>query len=53
MCIYEAMKAMCPFAYNHNGFMAMWQLEHMMYDYLLVVPINQKRVPTIYASSRI
>ena len=33
------MKTMCPPGYHNNGFVA---LEHMMYGYTLLVPINQR-----------
>ena len=36
------MKTMCPPGYHHNGFVATHALEHMMYDYTLLVPMNQR-----------
>ena len=33
---------MCPPGYHHNGFVATHALGHMMYDYTLLVPMNQK-----------
>ena len=35
------MKTMCPPGYHHNGFVATHVLGHMMYDYTLLVPMNQ------------
>ena len=38
------MKTMCPPVYHHNGFVfvATHALGHMMYDYTLLVPMNQR-----------
>ena len=36
------MKTMCPPGYHHNGFLATHALEHMMYGYTLLVPVNQR-----------
>ena len=33
---------MCPPGYHHNGFVATHTLDHMMYAYTLVIPINQR-----------
>ena len=38
------MKTMCPPGYYHNGFVATHALGYMMYDYTLLVTMNQ-RVP--------
>ena len=35
------MKTMCPPGYYHNGFVATHALGHMMYCYILLVPMNQ------------
>ena len=36
------MKTMCPPVYHHNnGFVATHALGHMMYRYILLVPMNQ------------
>ena len=40
--IYVIMKTMCPPVYHHNGFVATHALGHMMYDYPLLVPMNQR-----------
>ena len=40
--IYAMKKAMCPPSYHHNGFVATDALGHMIYDYILLVPMNQK-----------
>ena len=40
--IYVIMKTMCPLGYHHNGFVATRALEHMMYGYTLLVPMNQR-----------
>ena len=32
---------MCLPGYHHNGFVATHALEHMMYGYTLLVPMNQ------------
>ena len=40
--IYAIMKIMCPPGYHHNGFMETHALEHMMYGYTLLVPMNQR-----------
>ena len=40
--IYAIMKIMCPLGYHHNGFVATHALEHMMYGYTLLVPMNQR-----------
>ena len=34
------MKTMCPPGYHHNDFMATHALGHMMYDYILLVPMK-------------
>ena len=36
------MKTMCPPGYQHNGFVAIHALGHMMYGYTLLVPMNQR-----------
>ena len=36
------MKAMCPPGYHHNGFLASHGLGHMMNNYKLLVPMNQR-----------
>ena len=36
------MKTMCPPGYHHNGFAATCALGHMMYNYTLLVPVNQR-----------
>ena len=36
------MKTMCPPSYHHNGFVATDALGHMMYDYTLLLPMNQR-----------
>ena len=33
---------MCPPSYHHSGFVATHALGHMMYGYILLVPVNQK-----------
>ena len=33
---------MCPSGYHHNGFVATNALGHMMYGYILLVPMNQR-----------
>ena len=33
---------MYPPAYHHNGFVATHALRHMMYVYILLVPMNQR-----------
>ena len=40
--IYVIMKTMCPPGYRHNGFVATHAVEHMMYVYTLLVPMNQR-----------
>ena len=40
--IYAIMKIMCPPGYHHNGFVATHALGHMIYDYTLLVPMNQR-----------
>ena len=35
-------KTMCPPGYHHNRFVATHALEHMMYCYTLLVPMNQR-----------
>ena len=40
--IYIIMKTMCPPGYHHNGFVAAHALGHMMYGYILLVPMNQR-----------
>ena len=37
----EIIKTMCPPGYHHNGFVATDALGHMMYEYTLLVPMNQ------------
>ena len=39
---YVIMKTMCPPSYHYNGFVATHALGHMMYDYTLLVPMNQR-----------
>ena len=36
------MKTMSPPGYHHNGFVATHALGHMMYGYILLVPMNQR-----------
>ena len=36
------MKTMWPPGYHDNGFMATHALEHMMYGYTLLIPMNQR-----------
>ena len=36
------MKTMHPPGYHHNGFMVTHALGHMMYGYILLVPVNQR-----------
>ena len=36
------MKTMCSPGFHHNGFVATHALEHMMYGYTLLVPVNQR-----------
>ena len=36
------MKTICPPSYHYNGFVATHALGHMMYDYTLLVPMNQR-----------
>ena len=36
------MKTMCTAGYYHTGFVATHVLEHMMYGYTLLVPMNQR-----------
>ena len=36
------MKTMCSPGYHHNGFVATHALEHMMYDYTLLLPMKQR-----------
>ena len=40
--IYVIMKTMYPPGYHHVGFVVIHALGHMMYDYTLLVPINQR-----------
>ena len=40
--IYAIRKRMCPSGYHHNGFVATNALGHMMYGYILLVPMNQR-----------
>ena len=40
--IYVIMKTMCPPGYLHNGLLGTHTLEHMMYGYTFLVPMNQK-----------
>ena len=42
ICNYVIMKTMCSPGYHHNGFMVTHTLEHMMYGYTLLVPMNQR-----------
>ena len=41
ICNHEKNKTTCPPGYHHNGFTATHALGHMMYDYILLVPMNQ------------
>ena len=36
------MKTICPLGYHHDGFVATHALEHIIYGYTLLVPINQR-----------
>ena len=36
------MKTMCPPDYHRSGFAATHALGYMMYNYILLVPINQR-----------
>ena len=36
------MKTMCPPGYYHNGFVSTHALGYMMYDYTLLVTMNQR-----------
>ena len=36
------MKTMCPPGCHPNGFVATLGLEHMMYSYTLLIPMNQR-----------
>ena len=36
------MKTMCPPGYHNNGSVATYALGHMMYGYILLVPVNQR-----------
>ena len=36
------MKTMCPPSYHNNGSVPTHALEHMMYGYILLVPMNQR-----------
>ena len=38
----EIIKTMCPPGYHHNGFVETDALGHMMYEYTLLVPMNQR-----------
>ena len=38
----EIIKTMYPPGYHHNGFVATDALGHMMYEYTLLVPMNQR-----------
>ena len=40
--MHAIMKTMCPPGHHHNGFVAIHALEHMMYHYTLLVPMNQR-----------
>ena len=40
--IYAIMKTMHPPDYHHNGFVVTRALGHMMYGYILLVPMNQR-----------
>ena len=42
--VYAIMKTMCPPGYHHNGFVATHALGHMMYVYILLVPMKQRVV---------
>ena len=33
---------MCPLGYHHNSFLATHALEHMMYGYILLLPMKQR-----------
>ena len=36
------MKTMCPLSFQHNDFVPTHALEHIIYSYTLLVPINQR-----------
>ena len=36
------MKSTCPLGYHHIGFVATHALEHMMFSYTWLVPVNQR-----------
>ena len=38
----HVLSCMCPPGYYHNGFVATHALGHMMYGYILLVPMNQR-----------
>ena len=40
--IYVIMNKMCPRGYHHNDIVAAHAPGHMMYGYLLLVPMNQR-----------
>ena len=40
--IYVIIKTMCPPGFLHNEFLGTHTLEHMMYGYTFLVPMNQK-----------
>ena len=39
--VYAFMKTMCPPGYHNNDFVAIHAFGHMMYGYILLVPMNQ------------
>ena len=45
---YAVMKTMCPPGYHHNGFVTNHTLGHMMYEYTLLVPMNQRVLIYLY-----
>ena len=36
------MKTMCLISYHHNGVVATHELGRMLYDYILLMPMNQR-----------
>ena len=42
------METMCLLVYPRNGFVATNLLGHMMYDYTLLVPMNQRVLNKLY-----
>ena len=40
--IYTIMKTMCLSGYHHKGFVAAHAFGHIMYSYILLVPMNQE-----------